>query len=113
VGDVRIGIHVKHKPGDIPSIIANIRSNSAAASYGFARGTAAQARFLAPVDTGFLKSSIINRKVAPYHHKVRVGAHYGVYVEYGTRHMAAQPYFRPAIEMQKAIFRRQMARVFD
>ena len=29
---------------------------------------------------------------------IAVGANYGIYVEYGTRHMAAQPYLTPAVE---------------
>jgi hypothetical protein len=35
-------------------------------------------------------------------YKVTVGANYGVYVEYGTRYMAGQPYLRPAVDKTKA-----------
>jgi HK97 gp10 family phage protein len=41
-----------------------------------------------------------------------VGAHYGAYVEYGTRYMAAQPYFRPAVEEAKRQFIADMRQVF-
>jgi HK97 gp10 family phage protein len=47
------------------------------------------------------------------HHQGRVGEFYGADVEYGTRHMAAQPYLRPAIEEQKRIFKAKMAKVFS
>lgn len=57
----------------------------------------AQAIRMAPVDTGTLRNSIQARKVRPFAWEVTVGAEYGVYVEWGTRFMAAQPYFRPAI----------------
>ena len=52
-----------------------------------------------PVDTGFLKNSIkgdVDRSKAVG--EVAVTAEYAAYVEYGTRHMAAQPYLTPAAE---------------
>jgi HK97 gp10 family phage protein len=110
---VRITIKTKRRWSRTNSIIKNVRSNSAQASYDFARGTAASARFRCPVDTGALKASIQNKKIGPMHHQVRVGEFYGAYVEYGTRHMAAQPYLRPAIEEQKRIFKAKMAKVFS
>jgi HK97 gp10 family phage protein len=83
----------------------------------------------APVDTGFLKSSIytVTSKSSDYGNAgsppgdssllqeveapgddltayVAVGANYGIYVEYGTRYMAAQPYFIPAVEAGSAAF---------
>lgn len=60
------------------------------------------AKALAPVRTGYLKRSIKADKIAPGHWTVTVGAHYGRYVEYGTRYMHAQPYMTPAIEACKA-----------
>ena len=35
---------------------------------------------------------------------VAVGAEYGAYVEYGTRHRPAKPYLTPAVEAQRAPF---------
>ena len=66
----------------------------------------------APVDTGYLRDSITTERLAPKHWKVKVGAHYGVYVEYGPRYMAAQPYFRPAVKTANAEFRRKIKTVF-
>ena len=53
----------------------------------------------APVDTGALRSSIhtqlgdggMSASIAP-------GVHYAVYLEYGTRRMAAQPFMGPAFQ---------------
>lgn len=59
------------------------------------------AQAIAPVDTGFLKSSISmqaqgNKTLA----RVEVGptANYAAFVELGTHKMAAQPYLRPATD---------------
>lgn len=55
------------------------------------------ARQLVPVRTGFLKRSIRRvREGGKY--ILRALAHYALYVEYGTRYMAAQPFLRPALE---------------
>jgi HK97 gp10 family phage protein len=87
----------------------------------------ADAQSLAPVDTGFLKSSIYvvtsssstygqaigasgERYLLPEVEKpednqtayVAVGANYGIYLEMGTRFMPAQPYFYQAVEWGRA-----------
>lgn len=61
-----------------------------------------EAQNRAPVKTGTLRASI---GAAPtpggnpnFDWTVTVGAEYGIYVEYGTRYMHAQPYFNPAIQ---------------
>lgn len=58
--------------------------------------TAAYARQIVPVRTGRLKSSI-----APYEQgdrmEVKVICPYAVYVEMGTRFMAARPYLLPGV----------------
>lgn len=56
------------------------------------------ARLLAPIDTGRLRSSIFARRGGGV---VEIGSNvnYAVYVEFGTRHMAAQAYLRPALMM--------------
>ncbi len=81
----------------------------------------AKAKAKAPVDTGFLKSSIYvetahgstygkaggegNGEMLPeveppkkYQAIVAVGASYGVFIEFGTSRMPAQPYLTPAAE---------------
>ena len=57
---------------------------------------ATEAKRLAPVDTGRLRSSIYSEPDGP---DVIVGAsaEYAAYVEYGTRYQHAQPFMTPAI----------------
>lgn len=69
----------------------------------------ARAQKNAPVDTGTLKRSIgleisdggLTATVAP-------GTEYAEYVEFGTRYMNAQPYVKPAFNVQKEIFKRDL-----
>ena len=65
-----------------------------------ALGSAA-ARERAPVRTGFLRSSIIPLPVRRLGGRSTAGiwaaAPYALWVEIGTRRMAAQPYLRPAL----------------
>lgn len=52
-----------------------------------------------PVDTGFLKRSIIiGMKDLGLTAVIQPTANYASYVEYGTRYMDAQPYVRPSYE---------------
>ena len=69
------------------------------------RSTAAQleahAKTRAPVDTGFLQSSIGTTITGNQHTTQAVigpTAHYGPYLEYGTYRMPPQPYMAPALE---------------
>lgn len=77
----------------------------------------AQAQSRAAVDTGFLRSSIQARQVGgnatsgSITWRVTVTAEYGVYVEYGTRFMDAQPFFFPAIEEVAPTFLEAMRRI--
>jgi len=83
----------------------------------------AGAKGRAPVDTGFLRSSIYVKTedssdnsasgpdafpevAAPEHNAaiIAVGATYGIFLEYGTHKMAAQPYLTPAAEEASASF---------
>lgn len=64
------------------------------------------------VRTGNLKRSIKKRRTGPKKWKVSVGAPYGVYVEYGTRYMIAQPFFRPAIKVANREFKENMKKVY-
>lgn len=55
------------------------------------------ARSLAPVRTGYLRSSIYAR-VQGWIAEIGAEAPYAIYVEFGTRYMQAQPYLYPALE---------------
>lgn len=52
----------------------------------------------APIDTGFLRSSIGAGKATQSEVAVNVSAKYGAYQEMGTHRMKAQPYLSPAID---------------
>lgn len=63
------------------------------------------AQTYAPVDTGFLRSSI-SYAYDNHSHSISfiVGAPYGIFVEYGTRHSHAHPYLRPALNTVGTIY---------
>lgn len=73
----------------------------------------ATAKSLAPVDTGFLRNSIQVDlgDIQELRARVKVGAEYGRFVEFGTRKMAAQPYLTPAVEQHRAAFKAAMNQV--
>lgn len=66
----------------------------------------------APVDTGFLRRSIIfGLSNGGFSGSSTAGAEYAPYLEYGTRFMNAQPFMGPAYRIQKEIFKRDMDRL--
>ena len=71
-------------------------------------GIAQEARRLAPVDTGFLKSTIdwaiVGEGIRGMELHVFVGATYGIFQEFGTRKMAPHPFLRPAINQAGSRF---------
>lgn len=83
---------------DFPKIIAGMEAKADAIVTKAAMDLEAHAKTRAPVDTGTLKNSIQATRVGTAHWRVVVGADYGVYVEWGTSRMAAQPFLQPAIQ---------------
>lgn len=66
----------------------------------------------APIDTGHLRDSImIDERDHGLTTEVAATAEYSAYVEYGTRFMNAQPYMRPAFEVQKEKFKQDMKKL--
>lgn len=57
----------------------------------------ALARQLVPVRTGYLRSTIY-AKISEWVAEIGAEATYGLFVEFGTRRMRAQPYLYPAIQ---------------
>ena len=63
----------------------------------------------APVDTGNLKRSVTGSlSDGGMTFTAQPIAEYSGYVEYGTRFMNAKPYVRPAYNVQKEIFKRDL-----
>lgn len=66
-----------------------------------------------PVDTGTLKRSImLSQHDGGLTARVKPLVDYGLYPEYGTRYMDAQPYIRPSLQMQKLQFMKDLTRLF-
>lgn len=69
------------------------------------------AEMKAPMRTGRLKRSI--KKVSTKGgYTITVNAPYAVYVEYGTRHRAANPFFKPAVEAANRQFKPKFRTIF-
>ena len=60
-----------------------------------------------PVDTGHLRRSI-NITKSNFSATVKAEAEYASYVEYGTRHMSAKPFIRPAYHKQAKVFKQDI-----
>ena len=87
-----------------------VRASSAVAASTFA--IAQRARALMPVASGDLKRAITTTRTASGL-SGSVGldtrdTYYWRFVEFGTRHMAARPFFRPAAEAESDLFIQRM-----
>jgi len=70
----------------------------------------AEAQYEAPVDTGFLRSSI-SASVNGLEAEVGPTADYAFYVEHGTSRMPGQPFLFPALDRITPTFEAAMAQV--
>ena len=67
----------------------------------------------APVDTGFLRRGIVlKRTQGGFSARAVSTADYSGYLEYGTRFMSKKPFLGPAYNKQKAIFKKDLERLF-
>ena len=73
-----------------------------------------EASKLAPVDTSALRNSILSesKMTGDMTFTVSDGVEYGVYQEFGTSKMAAQPFMTPAIEAWAKRFQDAFAELF-
>lgn len=98
-----------------PRIIQGIEAKARAVVTKTAMDLEAHAKTRVPVDTGTLKNSIQAAEVSggpgTVHWRVTVGADYGLYVEWGTVNMAAQPFIQPAVAAVSPAFYQAMKRV--
>ncbi len=72
-----------------------------------------EAKVRAPVDTGALRASIETSHPARTRSEVATGVEYGVYQEYGTVKMPAQPFMTPAAEAARPRFMGKMRNLED
>lgn len=91
-----------------PAIIAGMAPQADRICRKAALDIQARAQQRAAVRTGAMRSSIHARRVGPAHWEVNVGVEYGLYVEYGTIHMAAQPFMRPSVAEVQPQFQNAM-----
>lgn len=98
--EIRVDRDGGRKDG-INGTLSRFKKGAGALPYNTARRVQKYARAKAAVRTGYMKSSIIRERIGLGSHKVTVGAPYGIYVNYGTRHMRAQPFWEPAINQAR------------
>lgn len=94
-----------------PDIVAAMDAKAEAIVAKTALDIEAHAKQRAPVDTGTLKNSIQATRIGDARWKIVVGVDYGMYVEWGTSRMAAQPFFQPAIAAVTPLFLQAIRKV--
>lgn len=109
---VKIGVNRKIGAGGLSAVARRVESNANTLAYHYAQRIEGGAKRRAHVITGRMKRSIVRVRLGVGHHRVIVGAHYGIYEEYGTRHRPPHPFFRPAIREAKAAYDIEKRRVF-
>jgi HK97 gp10 family phage protein len=82
---------------------AHLEAECRRALHSAAEGIVADAQGLVPVETGHLRETISHGPVEGDRVEVKAAAEYAVYVEHGTRHMAAQPFLAPAAYRKRRI----------
>ena len=87
-----------------PAIIAALPRNAGRVVDKALLDIEAHATLHAAVDTGNMLGSINAHKTGPLSGEVEAAAYYSIYVELGTRRMAAQPFMVPAAEVVRPAF---------
>ena len=88
---------MRHLEVDLTKAPASVQRKASRAIRKTAFDIEADAKILAPVDTGNLKNSI-STDVTLLSAEIGPTASYGYYVENGTRYQSPQPYMRPAFD---------------
>ena len=102
------------KSDKLDKIAADLRPRASEIVRKTAADIEARAKTTVPVDTGNLKNSI-QTEMEPDSTEAIVGTavNYSVYVEYGTRRMAAKPYMTPAAEAARPAFEAAMKTLIE
>jgi HK97 gp10 family phage protein len=105
------GIQIKVEKNKLPELAQFVTKEMRQAVHDATEQAAEIARSLAPVDTGALVGSITtsfsgNQYVSTG--EIIVGVDYGIYVEFGTMYMAAQPFLTPAVDQVSKEYARRV-----
>lgn len=111
---IRFSVRMEVKSNRFPELAKRLPALAGVAVRKAALDIEAGGRMRAPVDTGYLRGSIQAAPLTSLSWLVRVGATYGVFVEFGHRagrsgYVPARPYFIPAVEVVRPQFRSAIA----
>lgn len=98
------GVTIRIVSNRLPGMGAAVRAAVSAAVKTTTLDVEAKAKGLVPVRTGTLRRSITSQFPSDLVGRVGPSVNYGIYVEMGTRRMAARPYMRPAAAQSSAGF---------
>src|SRR6185369_2539391 len=93
---------------NLPRISSQIERALSAAIKKAAFAIEAEAKTLAPVDTGMLRNSIQTDIEGPLKATVGTNVEYAAYQEFGTRHQKGTPFLTPASDEQRAQFEKDV-----
>ena len=106
-------IELQHR---LEASTADIRGRAAQAVRLVGSKIERDAKIAAPVDTGYLRSSIsttVTGNANTSQAVVSAGANYASYVEFGTSRMSPQPYMIPAFQRNKQPFIQALQQLGD
>ena len=95
---MQITLSINANFGGLEKIIANCDSMTPQIVENYGKEAEGYAKTFAPVDTGYLRDTLMSMMVNPTTARIQSNASYDIYQEMGTYKMAAQPFLSPAIE---------------
>lgn len=95
----------------LPQIQAQAHAKAAQVVQKTVMDVESQAKGLAPVDTGNHRALIQGQMTGDLSGVVNAGAHYAIYLEFGTYKMAARPCMVPAAEAARGGFYSAMGQI--
>lgn len=112
------GIEVTFDTSDfergLAGLVSKMTGNAEKSLRGFASDAEKAVRSGAPSRSGSLRDSVgteVARDLRGFYAQVEVGAFYASFIEFGTRHSPARPFFRPGIEQTLPGLRQRLMRL--
>ena|ERR1051326_525959 len=96
---------------NLPRISSQIERALSAAVRKAAFAIEAEAKTLAPVDTGMLRNSIQTDIEGPLKATVGTNVEYAAYQEFGTRHQKGTPFLTPAADAEEKRFESELGEI--